>query len=632
MCELGVASRVVQDYAKRTSSADGGSVRVATALRLLPGFRRGIGWRLLVRIVFFSSAVTLLLTLMQLYFDYRRDVQAIDLRMSEIDSVYSRSLGDGLWRLDTRQLRFQVEGILHLPDISYVELRETTDRANPLMLTAGSRRANAPMRREIRISYADRGPEQLLGILLVEATFEPVYRHLLDTAVVILISQGVKTFLVSFFMLLIVHRLVTRHLTAIAASLREYDLRGSQEPLRLNRHPPRPADELDHLVGAFNQMYAGLQVAYGDLQEREAKVRRLFESNIIGIVFGNPDGHVQEANQAFLRIVGYDQADVAAGRLRRTELTPPEWHNRDARALAEMRKTGTVQPFEKEYFRKDGSRVPVLTGGATLDKRGDTVVVFALDLTERKRAEAELAHANRVATMGQLTASIAHEVNQPIAALLINAETAVRWLDRQPPNLEKATPLIDHIIRDGRRAADILSRIRNFSKKAPVRKTSLEMNETILDVIGLTQAVILKNGVLAKMQLSEGLPSILGDRVQLQQVILNLIMNAVEAMSELREGSRELSISTSRVESGSVLVAVSDTGPGLPQAGPKHIFEAFYTTKANGLGMGLSICRSIIEAHGGRLWTTPNEPHGATFLVVLPTEGKPLEALEPSGA
>jgi PAS domain S-box-containing protein len=411
-----------------------------------------------------------------------------------------------------------------------------------------------------------------------------------------------------------------------------YDLRGSQAPLGLKRHPPRPPDELDRLVGAFNQMYARLQVAYGDLQEREAKVRRLFESNIIGILIGNPDGHVQEANQAFLRIVGYDQADVAAGRLRRTELTPPEWHNRDARAVTEMRTTGTVQPFEKEYFRKDGSRVSVLTGGATLGERGDAVVVFALDLTERKRAEAELAHANRVSTMGQLTASIAHEVNQPIAALLINAGTAVRWLDRQPPNLEKARPLIDRIIKDGKRAADIMSRIRGFSKKAPVRKTSLEINETILEVIGLTRAVTLENGVLAKIQLSEGLPPILGDRVQLQQVILNLIMNAIEAMSEVKEGLRELSISTSKAESDGVLVAVSDTGPGLSQANPERIFEAFYTTKPDGLGMGLSICRSIVEAHGGRLWATANEPRGAVFCMMLPIREKSLEKLESSEA
>jgi PAS domain S-box-containing protein len=375
---------------------------------------------------------------------------------------------------------------------------------------------------------------------------------------------------------------------------------------------------------------------YGDLEEREAKVRRLVNSNIIGILIGTLDGQVQEANEAFLRIVGYDQADVGAGRLRRTELTPPEWHDRDAQAVAEMATTGTARPFEKEYIRKDGSRVPVLVGGATLDgRRGAGLVIFAVDLTERKRAEAsmreselryrdvqtELAHANRVATMGHLTASIAHEVSQPVAATLTSAEAAVRWLSGQPPDVQKARLAINRIVHDGMRAGDIIGRIRNFSKKAPARKEDLDLNEAILEIIGLTRSEMTKNGILAKMQLATGLPLLSGDRVQLQQVILNLTMNAIEAMSEIRDGSRELSISTNRGDQDTVLVALGDTGPGLPQASPDRIFEAFYTTKPSGLGMGLSICRSIVEAHGGRLWAAPNEPRGAVFSVMLPIGG-----------
>lgn len=363
---------------------------------------------------------------------------------------------------------------------------------------------------------------------------------------------------------------------------------------------------------------------YSDLQEREVKVRRLVDSNMIGILIGNRDGQIHEANQAFLHIVGFDQADVATGRLLRSELTPAEWHPRDAQALAEMATTGTCQPYEKEYFRKDGSRVPVLVGAATFGERG--VVAFALDLTERKRAEAELAHANRVATMGQLTASISHEVNQPLAALLTNAQTAMRWLDRQPPNVERAEASIERIIDDGKRAADIVSRIRDFSKRAPARNESLAINEAILEVIALTRVAMSENDVQVRMQLAEGLPPVLSDKVQLQQVILNLIMNAIEAMSEVKEGSRELSISTANAESDGVLVAVSDTGPGLSETNRERIFEAFFTTKVSGLGMGLSICRSIINAHGGRLWAAPNEPHGTVFSFTLPISESHLNA------
>ena len=366
---------------------------------------------------------------------------------------------------------------------------------------------------------------------------------------------------------------------------------------------------------------------YNDLGEREAKVRRLVDANIIGIVIIDLGGEIIEANDAFLGMLGYEREDLVSGRMRWTDLTPPEWRAEDARRVDEVKLTGTLQPFEKEYFHKDGTRVPVLVGVARIEETGNQAVAFVIDLTERKRAEAELMHANRVATMGQLTASIAHEVNQPIAAVLINAGTAVRWLARQPPSLENAQQSIDRIIIDGKRAADILSRIRDFSKKAPAQKGDLEINEAILEIMGLTRVATSEHSVLVKMQLSEGLPPILGDRVQLQQVMLNLIMNAIEAMSEVREGSRELLISTSNAEPDGVLVTVSDTGPGLPQADPERLFEAFYTTKSSGLGMGLSICRSIIQNHGGRLWATPNEPHGAVFCILLTIGEKSLEKL-----
>jgi PAS domain S-box-containing protein len=390
-----------------------------------------------------------------------------------------------------------------------------------------------------------------------------------------------------------------------------------------------PRTSLTVWLERSTKMYARLQVAYGDLHEREAKIRRLVDSNIIGICIFDLDRRIMEANDAFLSMVGYSRDDVVSGRLSFAGLTPPEWAGVDEQILAELASTGTCRPYEKDFFCKDGSRVPVLVGGATFGELRHQGVAFVVDLTERKRAEAELAHANRVATMGQLSASIAHEVSQPIAATLMNAGTAMRWLARQPPNLEGVRQSIDRIINDGKRAADIVSRIRDFSKKAPAQKGDLEINEAILEIMRLAHAAMSEHGVLAKMQLSEGLPRILGDRVQLQQVILNLIMNAIEAMSEVRERPRELLISTGVVEPGSVLVTAGDSGPGLPNVNPERIFEAFYTTKSSGLGIGLSICRSIVEAHGGRLWATPNQPHGAVFWMTLPIV-ESLEKLESS--
>ncbi|MDQ1556794.1 MAG: hypothetical protein QOI02_1796, partial [Actinomycetota bacterium] len=365
---------------------------------------------------------------------------------------------------------------------------------------------------------------------------------------------------------------------------------------------------------------------YHDLAEREAKIQRLVDANIIGIFFWDLEGPILGANDAFLRIVGYDREDLVAGRLRWTDLTPPEWRDRHQRRWTpELRMTGRVAPYEKEYFRKDGSRVPVLVGSASFDEARNQGVGFVLDLTERKRAEEalrvvqmELAHANRVATMGQLTASIAHEVKQPIAATVSNAEAAIRWLGHRPPDLDEVRDALSRIVKEGRRASEVIGRIRALVEKAPPLTDRLDINEAIREVIELTRGETAKNDVTVRTDLADGLALIHGDRVQLQQVLLNLIINAVEAMTEVSKGARELLIRTGEVEAGYVLVAVRDSGPGLDPKHVERLFETFYTTKASGMGMGLTICRSIIEAHGGRLWASTNEPRGAVFHFTVP--------------
>jgi PAS domain S-box-containing protein len=372
---------------------------------------------------------------------------------------------------------------------------------------------------------------------------------------------------------------------------------------------------------------------YRDLAEREARIRRLVDANIIGVFIRSmaADGSIVEANDAYLRMVGYDREDLMAGALRWAELTPPEWHEGDARAVAAMKATGTAPAYEKEYFRKDGSRVPVLVGAARLES-GDHAVAFVLDLTDSKRTEAEareserryretqmqLGHANRVAAMGQLTASVAHEVSQPIAATVANADAALRYLGHRPPNLDEVRNALDHIARDGHRAGAVLGRIRALIKGAPRRNEPVEINAAIREVVELTRSEALKNGVMVQTDLGDDLPLVPGDRVEMQQVILNLILNAIEAMSATSEGPRESLITTGKTESDDVLVAVRDSGPGLTPAALERLFEAFHTTKPNGLGLGLSICRSIIEERGGRLWASANSPRGAVFQFTLP--------------
>jgi C4-dicarboxylate-specific signal transduction histidine kinase len=274
----------------------------------------------------------------------------------------------------------------------------------------------------------------------------------------------------------------------------------------------------------------------------------------------------------------------------------------------------------------------VLIGAASLEENANQGVAFVLDLSERRQAESEareserryreaqmqLAHANRVATMGQLTASIAHEVNQPIAATKVNAQAALRWLNRDVPDLEEARQLLTRIVNDGDRAGNVVGRIRDLVKKTPPQIEPLQMNEAISEVIELTRSEAAKSGISVHTQFAESLPAVKADRTQLQQVILNLILNAVQAMSESGQDVRELQISTEANQPDGVTVSVRDSGPGMRPENLDRLFDPFYTTKSAGMGMGLAICRSIVEGHGGRIWATANVPRGATFYFTLP--------------
>jgi PAS domain S-box-containing protein len=639
------------------------------------------------------------------------------------------------------------------------------------------------------------------------------------------------------------------------------------------------------LSEAEKQRRLALAHANRDLAEREGKIRRLVDSNIIGIFVWDFEGRILEANDEFLRMVNYDREDLASGRIRWADLTPPDWRDRNNARIEQQKDGGRFEPFEKEYTRKDGSRVPVLIGGATIEAGGNLGVAFVLDLTGRKRAEQalmrseaylaetqklthtgswawdarsqkvlycskemfriygldpqqdlptrknfrqrvhpedrnrvderflkminekvdsfdeyrvvlpdgtvkhvnssghpvfdgngelievigtatdvterkraeealreseakfsdyaatasdwlweigpdykftlltenafrsnpadrigtlcwdhaldletepekwrlvratlgsrkplhnlvycsvdgtgspiyvkvsgkpvfdangefrgyrgtgtdvtalraaeaeareserryreaqlELAHANRVATMGQLTASITHEVNQPITAAVTYALAARRFLSAEPPNLHEVDDALSLIVKEGNRAGEVVGQIRALIKKAPARKDAVGINDAILEVIALTRTEVANNSVTVRTQLAEGLPPIQGDRVQLQQVLLNLIINAIEAMRDVGETKRELLIGT-RHEPDGVSVEVRDSGPGFAPAALERVFDAFYTTKPGGLGLGLSICRSIIEAHDGRLWASPNVPRGAIFGFIAP--------------
>lgn len=607
--------------------------------------------RLLGSVLLFSACVTLILTVVQLYLEYRHDVSALELRLDQISKTNLDSLAERLWALDENQLRLQLTGILRLPDMRAVEVREAGSTDNPLVIRLGEKSASSAITREYPLLYNVQGQTTRIGTLYVQATLADLRRRLFHTGWTIFLNQAAETFLVSLFIVYIFHQFVTRHLFAIATFAASYRINDPPPPLRLRRQPRRHEDELQRVVTAFNVLSDNLQVAYRNLheineqltrdvaarrqteavlREREARIRRLIDADIIGIFLWDIEGPIFEANDAFLLMVGYDREDLVSGRLRWPDLTPPEWRESEAQQwVHELKMNGRLQPIEKEYFRKDGSRVPVLIGSATFEESTNQGVAFVLDLTERKRAEtererlrqleADMAHINRVTTLGELAVSLSHELKQPIAAAIINAKTCLRWLRGDKPDVQEAREAAARMVEDGRRAAEIIDRVRSFYKSgAPPERELVDVNEIVREMFGLLRSEANTHSISMRTDLAAELPKVIADRVQLQQVLMNLMLNGLEAM---KDTGGELTIKAELGQDGYLLISVSDTGVGLPVETPDEIFSAFFTTKPHGSGMGLAISRSIIEAHGGRLWASVNAGRGATFHFVLPSSG-----------
>ena len=372
---------------------------------------------------------------------------------------------------------------------------------------------------------------------------------------------------------------------------------------------------------------------YADLQTRESKLRRLFEVEVIGIVLWDLDGRLLDANEAFLHMVGYSREDLENGAMNWFEMTPPEWRDQVVFEMDEMRRTGALRPIEKEYFRKDGTRLPVLMGATAFDEAVQQGVAIVVDLSQQKQAEAralaverrnrmlhaELAHTNRLVTMGHLSAWIAHDVKQPLAGLVTSANAGLRWLAANPPNMEAGVRALQRVLRDSARAADILDRTRALMRRAPASVEAVDMNQVIGETLSLVVAEADGKGIGIVAALHPDPLFAAAERTQLQQVVLNLLINAIEALDTDAPGHpRELRVVSGLDPMGRVMVEIRDTGPGLPTADGEDIFEAFYTTKPRGLGVGLAICRSIVEAFGGQIDASPNTPRGATFRFIVP--------------
>jgi PAS domain S-box-containing protein len=348
------------------------------------------------------------------------------------------------------------------------------------------------------------------------------------------------------------------------------------------------------------------------------------ESSHDAIVSKNLDGVITSWNKGAERLFGYTAEEAVGQNI--TLIIPPDRRDEERTIVERLTRAERVDHFDTVRMRKDGSLLDVVLTISPIKDAADRVVgasKLARDITERKRAEealrqaqADLAHINRLATMGELTASLAHEIRQPISAAVTNAKTCLRWLGRDAPDVAEAREAASRLVKDATRASDIIGKIGLLFKKDAMQRELVDVNELVREMIVLLRSEANRYSISIHTELTEDLPKVMADRVQLQQVFMNLMLNGIEAMKEMADGS-ELTIKSAAAD-GLLVISVSDTGVGLPPEQAEQIFRAFFTTKDNGTGMGLPISRSIIESHGGRLWATANSGRGATFQFSLP--------------
>jgi PAS domain S-box-containing protein len=390
--------------------------------------------------------------------------------------------------------------------------------------------------------------------------------------------------------------------------------------------PPSFTGSLRDITERKRNEVALLEI-HAELARSEERWRSMFENSAIGVVLTDLNGRFIAANPVFQKMVGYTEDELK--KLSFIDITVEEYRNLNRELIKELLEGKCRQfQFEKQYRRKNGSAVWVRNSVSVVpgkERMPRFLMALSEDVTERRRAEealnetrSELAHMARVTTLSMLTASIAHEVNQPLSGIVTNASTCLRMLDANPPNLEGARETARRTIRDGNRASEVIARLRALFSKKNATFEMFDLNEAVKEVVALSAGDLQRNRVILQSDLAVDLPTVLGDRIQIQQVILNLLRNGSDAMSAVDDRPRELLIKTECDDSGGVRLSVKDSGMGIDSEIEGKLFEAFYTTKGDGMGIGLSVSRSVVEQHQGRLWAIRNEGPGATFLFSIP--------------
>ncbi|PIT02097.1 ATPase [Bradyrhizobium nitroreducens] len=614
--------------------------------RLFNWTRSGVGPRLLAAVLLFSSVVTLMLTGLQLYLDYDREVGLIETRLDEIGRSTTGSLGESLWNLDQNQLKLQLDGILRLPDIRAAEVREIADRPNPIRMAVGEPGTRSIVTRDYPLNTKVQGTARPIGVLHVEATLTDVYQHLLNRALVILASQAAKTFLVSFFIIYMFHLLVTRHLVAIAEFVSKYNLARPPPPLRLERRPPYDADELDKVIEAFNAMCANLERAYGELREananleRDLTIRRRAEADARASEERFRD-YAETASDWFWETgpdhcftylsdrviafgmdpkvrIGTRRIDTALDRVTESE----KWR-------AHLATLDRHEPFRKfEYRGRDttGRMHHFSVNGKPVfdaDGRFTGYRGSATDLTAQHETEERLRQAQKMDAIGQLTGGVAHDFNNVLTVITGTIEIIREGL-ADKPELSAIAQLIDDA---AARGAEITSQLLTFARRQPLEPREIDVNALVIETAKLLKP-ILGEHIEIETRLADDAWSAMADPSQLSAAIVNLAVNARDAMPgggrlTLETANRELDDTSGvgdAVRGAFVMVAVGDTGHGIPADIRERVFEPFFTTKGvgRGTGLGLSMVYGFAKQTGGSVAIESEEGRGTVMRLLLP--------------